>query len=495
MKKKKPSKTTSLFIIIFLLNALFFIMSPAQDLYAAPFPSLKSATIEELELAAEKCPPKKRAKFSLTVHPPAFHLWPQQKVLISWWINTQNDERWIFPVYLRGGDNDAGEEVSPIWMHTINSSDLPEGLNTYYLTTYCGVAKIEVAMAPRPIIEDYPATATRGETIHITGKHFNRWDPELFREIRINEQGGSRALRLRKWSDTEITATLPEDLYHGKQKLFVVSGTTKRRSRNSEELPLAVVNRESFPLITMTSMLEDIFSKMDIHLNNYGSQRSGSRLVEKDAYISFSKEPDAERFYLSIPEYNLLDPGAEKLVGENVENKSTPYSYYINDLNMDYVTVTQSGDGWAMTFYFEKIDDELIGIDTGNTDIRAYVPANERPLRIQLDNLKLIVNFDLIAENGRMIVSQKKVKSFASLSATGTSCDFNGKDICKELTDIYEKELLTQLAEIMEATLGADSTSALFADAIEPWLIEYSIGEMIEVTLDNDNVIMNYLPR
>jgi hypothetical protein len=154
VKKKKPSETPSLCMRIFILSALFIILSPALDLYAAPFPSLKNATIEELELAAEKCPPKKRAKFSVTVHPPAFHLWPQQKVLISWWINMQNGERWIFPVYLRGGDNEAGEEVSPIWMRTIKSSDLPEGLNTYYLTTYCGVAKIEVAMAPRPEITD-----------------------------------------------------------------------------------------------------------------------------------------------------------------------------------------------------------------------------------------------------------------------------------------------------------------------------------------------------
>ncbi len=496
MEKKKPSTTHSLSIRIFLLSALFIILGPAFDLHAASYPSLKDTPIEKLELAAKNCPPEKRAKFSLTVHPPAFHLWPNQKVLISWWVNNQKGERWIFPVYLRKAGREGGEEVSPIWMHSIKSSDLPEGLNTYYLVTYCGVARIEIAKAPRPEITSYPISALRGDTIRITGKHFNDWDPKLLREIKILEQGGTRDLKIEEWSDNEITATLPEDLFFGRQKLYVASGTTKGRSRRSEELPMAVVNQDDFPSLTMASLLEDVFSRMDIRLNNYGSQRSGSRLLEKDAYISFSKEPDSERFYLDIPEYKLVIDTRSPLSGETTdEQKVGHYSYYLNNINMDNVTVSRLGDGWSMTIYFEKMDDELIGVDTDNTDIRAFVPVEKRPLRMQLNNLKVVVDFDLTARDGVMVVSQKKVESFGSLSSTEAGCIFNSVDICERLKEVYEVELLKQISKRMELALDAESTRAFFAEAVDPWLAGYSMGEVIELTLDGDDVIINYLPR
>jgi hypothetical protein len=496
MAKRETSKRLLLSIAISLLIALFICLSLGVETRAAQFPSLKNAPIEELEKAALNCPSEKRARFSVTVHPPAFHLWPNQKVLISWWINNQQGERWIFPVYLRERGKQGGQEVSPIWMHSLKSSELPDGLNTYYLTTYCGVAKIEVAKAPRPEIISYPVSAMIGETIRITGKHFNHWDPELFREVRIIEQGGSRALKIEQWSDTEITVTLPEDLYPGRQKLYVASGSTKLHSRRTGELPLAVVYQESFPSLAFTSLLEDIFSKMDIHLNNYGPQRSGSRLIENDAYIRFNKEPGTERFFVKLPEHNIITFPPPIGGGEpHAESEADPFSYYLNDLNMDNVTVIRENDGWSMTFYFESIDDELIGVDTDNLDIRAYVPIHERPLNVQIDNLRIVLNFDLTAKDGDMIISQKKVESFGSLSGGDKGCLYNGQDICGELTDFHEKEILTQLSNIMELALGAPSTRALFALAAQPWLKAYSVGEVIRVTLDNDNVTLNYLPR
>ncbi len=489
MEKREPSSTPHLSIRILLLSALFIILSFAPNADGAQFPSLKDTPIEELEVAAKNCPPDKMARFSVTVHPPAFHLWPNQKVLISWWINNQKGERWIFPVYLREDGKTEGTEVSPIWMHSIKSSDLPEGLNTYYLTTYCGVAKIEVAMAPRPKITDYPISIMGGDTIKISGKYFNHWDPKLLREVKIIEQGGPRALKIEEWTDTEITVTLPEDLYPGRQKLYVASGTTKARSRRSRELPLAVVYQEDFPTLTMASLLEDIFTRMDIRLNNYGPQRSGSRLIENDSFISFNREPGTERFHLTIPEHTILAfPDSED------EKEGDPFSYYINDLNMDNATVTKSSDGWSMTFYFEKIDDELIGIDTDNLDIRAYVPIHDRPLNLQIDDLKVVVDFDLTARDGDMIITQTKVESFGSLSGSEAGCLYNEQDVCKELTGFHEKEILAQLSNVMALALDAKSTHALFAEAVKPWRAGYSMGEIIEVALDNNDVILNYLP-
>lgn len=499
MEKKKPSTTHSLSIRIFLLSALFIILSPALDIYAATYPSLRDTPIKELELAAQNCPPQKRAKFSVTVHPPPFHLWPNQKVLISWWINNQKGERWVFPVYLREVGKEGGEQVSPIWMVTIKSSELPKEHNTYYLTTYCGVAKIEVAMAPRPEIMIHPISALRGDTIRIAGEHFNEWDPKLLREIKIIEQGGTRDLKIEKWNDNEIIATLPEDLFFGRQKLYVASGTTKGRSRRSEELPLAIVNQDDFPSLTMASLLEDVFSKMDIRLNNYGSQRSGSRLKEKDSYISFSKEPGAERFYLDIPEYKLVidktPPASEETTETTDEQEAGHYSYYLNNINMDNVTVSRQGDAWSMVIYFEKIDDELIGVDTDITDIRAFVPVEKRPLRMELDNLKVVVDFELTARDGIMVVLQKKVESFGNLSSSKAGCIFNSVDICERLKEVFETELLKQLSGKMKLALDAPSTRAFFAKAVDPWLAGYSMGEVIELTLDGDDVVINYLPR
>lgn len=496
MEKKKPSTTHSLPVRIFLLSALFIILSPALDLHAASYPSLTKTSIKELELAAQNCLPRKRAKFSVTVHPPAFHLWPSQKVLISWWVNNQKGERWIFPVYLRKAGKKGGEQVSPIWMHSIKSDDLPEGLNTFYLVTYCGVAKMKIAMAPRPEILIYPISALRGDTIRIAGEHFNEWDPKLLREIKILEQGGTRDLIIEKWTDNEIIATLPEDLFFGRQKLYIASGTTKRRSRRSEELPLAIVNQDDFPSLTIASLLEDVFSRMNIHLNNYGSQRSGSRLKEKDSYISFSEEPDSERFYLNIPEYKLVIDSTSPVPGKDILiEKAGHYSYYLNNLNMDNVTVSRLPDGWSMTIYFEKIDDELIGVDTDITDIRAFVPVEKRPLRMQIDNLKVVVDFDLTAKDGIMVVSQKKIESFGSLSSSEAGCIFNSVDICERLKEVFETELLKQLSKAMELALAAESTRAFFAEAVDPWLAGYSMGEVIELTFDDDNVVLNYLPR
>lgn len=464
------------------------ILSAAIDTYAAAYPSLKNAPMEALQQAAESCPPEKKATFDIAVHPPAFHIWPDQKVLVNWKINNQKGEKWIFPVYLRKVTQGIGEEVPPIWMLSIDSSKLPKGITTYYLVTYCSIKRIDLALKPKPMIESAPRTVMSGGTIRILGKDFNDYDPHLLREARIIEQGGERTLKIEEWSDTEIVATLPEDAYPGRQKFYIVSGRTKRRFRRSEEIPMAVVYRERFPLLSMTALLEKVFYKMAIHLNNYGPQRSGPRFMEKDAYIRFGAERGSERIYLEIPEYDL-DTGKPGAEGE----KAAKARYYVNDINKDNVKVFSKEDGWSMTLYFEKMHDELIGIDPDNLDIRAFVSVEERPPAIQLDDLKIVIDFELTAENGVMVVKPKKIESFGDI--TGTNCNYKSIEVCAQLKEFYNKELIERLTETLNTAFTMDKTRAFFAGAMDPWLADYGMGEVIDVRRENEEIVIDYLPR
>ena len=436
------------------------------------------------------CPPQKRALFEIIVHPPAFHIWPGQKVQVKWTVNFQNGERWIFPVFLRKTDKEGGEEVPPIWMLSIDSSELAKGPTTYFLVTYCGVDRIDLALAPKPLIESLPRSAMKGGSIRILGKNFNEWDPHLFREARIIEQGGERSLKIEQWNDNEIVATLPKDLYTGRQRLYIVSGRTKRRFRRSEAVPLAVVYRERFPLLSLTALLDKVFYGMDIHLNNFGPQRSGPRLMEKDAYIRFGTERNAERVYLEIPEYDI-DTGPLGANGEGAPKAK----YYVNDINMDNVKVLAKEDGWSMTLYFEKMQDELIGIDPENLDIRAYVSVEERPPALQIDDLKVVVDFDLKAEDGIMVVSPKKIETFGTIGGYGTTCIYKSIEVCEQLKEVFEKELIDQLSGKIGAFFALESTRALFAEEMDPWLADYGMGEVIDIRRTNDEVIIDYLPR
>ena len=489
MNQRRVPAFFSILICISLLSSLL-IFTVAHRAHAAPYPSLKTAPLETLQQAVDMCPPEKKALFEIVVHPPAFSIWPGQKIQVSWRINFQNGERWIFPVFLRKTDKEGGEEVPPIWMLSIDSAELPKGLTTYHLVTYCGVDRIDLALAPKPLIENMPHSVMGGESIRIFGKHFNDWDPDLLREARIIEQGGERTLKIEKWNDNEIVATLPEDAYTGRQRFYIKSGRTKRRFRRSVDIPLAVVYRERFPLLSLTALLEKVFYGMDIHLNNFGPQRSGPRLLEKDAYIRFGAERGAERVYLNIPEYDI-DTGET-----GVADKGTPRAkYYINDINMDNVKVFSKEDGWSMTLYFEKMQDELIGIDPENLDIRAYVSVEERPPALQLDNLKVVVDFDLKAEDGVMVVSPKKIETFGDISGSGTNCLYKSIEVCEQLKEAYGVELIDQLSEKIGAFFALESTRALFAEAVDPWLADYGMGEVIEINRSNDEVVIDYLPR
>jgi hypothetical protein len=488
MDKRRIPASTRILISAALLSALLIIGVAAKS-HAAPYPSLKNAPLETLLQAAESCPPNKKAVYDIIVHPPAFHIWPGQKIQVRWKINSQDGKRWIFPVYLRKVGTDIGEEVPPIWMLSIDSAELASGLVTYNLLTYCGVEKFDLALSPKPTILTAPRSAIRGGSIQITGEHFNTWDPHLLREVRIIEQGGERSLEIEEWSDTKIVATLPEDAYPGKQKLYIVSGRTKRRFRRSVEIPMAVVDREAFPILTITALLEKVFYKMDIHLNNYGPQKSGSRLIEQDAYIKFGEERDAEKTYLNILEYDLS-------YGEEKTEKEAPGGrYYINDINMDYVKVFSKEDGWSMTLYFEKMHDELIGVDPENLDIRAYVSVAERPPAVQLDNLSVVVDFDLTAEDGIMRVSPKNITSSGDIGGSNTNCQFKSMEICTQLKEVFDRELLKQLTEKLNAALNLASTRNFIGEATDPWLEDYSMGEVIDVKRVGDEVIIDYLPR
>ncbi|MEE9543768.1 MAG: hypothetical protein V3V95_08300, partial [Thermodesulfobacteriota bacterium] len=352
------------------------------------------------------------------------------------------------------------------------------------------VERFDLALAPKPIIESAPRSAMGGESIRILGKNFDDWDPQLFREVKIIEQGGERSLKIESWSDNEIVATLPDDAYTGRQKFYIQSGRTKRRLRRSDDVPLAVVFRERFPLLSLTALLEKVFYKMDIHLNNLGSQRSGSRLMERDAYIRFGKERGTERIYLKIPEYDINS--GEK----SATDKEAPHAkYYINDINMDNVKVFNKEDGWSMTLYFEKMHDELVGIDPENLDIRAYVSVEERPPTVQLDNLKVVMDFDLKAEDGVMTVLPKKIETFGDFGGSGTNCIYKSTEICGQLKDFYKTKLIGQLSERLNAALTIKSTRAFLAKEMDPWLADYGMGEVIEIRRTNDEVIIDYLPR
>ncbi|MEE8574297.1 MAG: hypothetical protein V3T30_02700, partial [Thermodesulfobacteriota bacterium] len=270
---------------------------------------LDVSPIDELLEAVKDCADEEIPKITLLSKPAALEAWPGKYVQLRWSVFNYNGSSWTHPIYLRKGasampGHPTGESVASIWSKNIKADNLPEGVITYYLVTRCGVAFASVGKVPKPVIGDAPTYILGGLEIVIKGRHFGNPDPGTLREVRVTEPGHTRKLEVETWTDNEIIATVDEDVLPGLRHLFISTGLGDNHKRVSNKVPLTVVRRDSFPAINLTYLIQELFSKTKIHINNFKHRRNQSSFLVGDAYLMFDESIGGGRSKIILPEYS-----------------------------------------------------------------------------------------------------------------------------------------------------------------------------------------------
>ena len=184
--------------------------------------------------------------------------------------------------------------------------------------------------------------------------------------------------------------------------------------------------------------------------------------------------------YLKIPEYVI------KLGRDDLGNKLS-VRYYLNDINMDAVRVSERGKGFEMTLYLENLHPEFQGDLLVEND---FGP----PPDIHVDNLSVKIFFKLMAEDGQITVKVGGVNVEGDFRGSGPFCNYGPANICSELYPRYVKDIRNQLKKAVEKILSSRTNRAAIGGAIRPWLNYNGLNEVTDVELVGQELIVDYIP-
>ena len=471
-------------ISLFFLSLLIVLSLAASDSAASiriKKNQSEKTTIKELRKAAKKCSRAKSPRFNFTASPAGLNAWPRQYIQLRWNLRTSDDDRWTHPVLFRTDRDmgERGESVPALWVKRLKASDLTKGLNTFYLTTECGVASVEVGLVPQPEISSAPEELFKGEEIVIKGKNFRKDSDSRLRRLLIAEPGTERRLEIVDWSDDSIRALVTDEVGYGRHSLFVETGKDETHSRRSESVPVLISRQESLPPLMLASALQKVFSTTAIHLNNYVRGAGGRRLIARSSYVTLPETMGKAKEYMKVPVFSF-----------NIK-ASAPYSkrivYYVNDLNLDTVTVTSRGDGFVMAFFFENLHSEFLG--------RAASEGTTAPPDIELDNLRVKVEMEPVALSGLISFDYKKIEVTGNFRGSGGYCDYGDADICAKLFKRYEKTIINGLGEKVRSMITREESLHAVGRALEPWLRANGVGEVTRVKLSTGKLLIDHIPK
>ncbi len=481
------SVSSAISIWTFLLVALFiFLPLNADALASGVFDNLDTAPITDISKAAERCSAPDRPNISFRAKPEGLSVWPTQYIELRWNVLNAKGQYWPHPVFLREGETigpgePKGESVSALWVRRMKAGDLKEGLHVYYLVTRCGVARVETGKYPKPNITSAPDYAFKGDLIEIKGTDFRTNKPGHYRRVSIAEPGAERHIDVIDWTNERITAKVTGEVLYGRHELLIDTGLSHVHHRHSNSVPITVVKQEEMPSLMLASAVQDIFSDARIHLNNYGS-KNGSSMKKHDSYIKLPDSMGGMRTLLTLPEYNFSLT--------NQDGRPYPYfgnpHYYINDINLDVVQVSTKSNGYVMTLYFENLHDEFIGESEGG--------GAPDPPEIQLDNLRVVLEFMPAPLDGLIVADYKKIEVIGDFRGMGSSCDYGPVDICKKLYASYEEDVIKQLRREITELLEKPYNRLAFGRALKPWMKVYGIGEVTRISLSGDILYIDHIP-
>lgn len=447
--------------------------------------ALDRAPIEDIVSATSLCRPDEVPRITFLSKPEAMKAWPEEYVQMRWAIIDAKGSSWPHPVYLRIGERvhdgaAPGERVASIWVKNFKAAQLPEGLVSYYIVTRCGVAFAHVGKVPLPKILSAPNYALRGAEITVKGANFMDWRDDEFRSAVLIEPGQTRPIDIVSWSDKEIRARVSDDVLPGRRELYVETGLRKDRQRASNSMPILVVKQASFPAINVTHLLQDVFSRAKIRINTYKPRRDAEPYTADDSYVSLDTGYGSTRLDMLIGEYTF-----------DVASENASVNYYLNDINLDSARVQARENDFLMTMYFEDLHDEFTAEVKG-------LPIGSRlapPPAVQIDNLRVVVSFDLGASDGLLTVEPKKVEVLGDFRGSSSSCDYAGANVCEALFNKYENDVVNQLGFLVVEMISGPTGKSAISKALKPWHSTHGMGEITRATLADGSVVFDYVPN
>lgn len=235
----------------------------------------------------------------------------------------------------------------------------------------------------------------------------------------------------------------------------------------------------------VASLLTDKFRGLRIHLNSHAPNftRPNSRYLANDAYVDLPGALGGGRIPIEIKE---IVSGA--------------FRYYVNNLNLDALSIQAQGERFLMRLTFESDGNEIKGYcwdgvclplgddgaPDGNID-KLIVDVYFKPIRYNIGR----------GTGGDISIGDVEVKIDAKLSGNGIAAP-----VIAVIENKIKSEVFPKLEKIMRDTIQQRTLLNDIAQAIRSTLnsraAELFIGhvdDVMEVRMDGRNIIVRFLPR
>jgi hypothetical protein len=249
-----------------------------------------------------------------------------------------------------------------------------------------------------------------------------------------------------------------------------------------ENVPLTTTR---IPGLILTSQIQTLFEDTELRLNNSGPESPrGSWYKPNDSWIRLSDALGGEEVPLDIP-----------------AARGGAMQYYVNDVNLSDVRVSQQGGDVVIRLLFESGGVELKGYCWGTRsmiDLDCPVGPDDSAPDIQIDNLNVRIHLPparFVPDRGPVAVSYgtPRVVATADVQARGV-CEV--VDVCGLLID-YEALILTGIETGLQGMLDQRWIKQIVAEALRAATAGPPlgpIGDVNSVRFEGSDLVIRHRP-
>ncbi len=226
------------------------------------------------------------------------------------------------------------------------------------------------------------------------------------------------------------------------------------------------------PMANVSNLMRNAFAGTAIHINNYDPVTQ--RAKANDSFVRLSKALGGAEYGFNIPP---------------VENG--PRKYYINDINLQSITVRPQGSELKVTATFESDGMEFRGTcgqDGDNVECAAGAPDVQA-------NISVDIYFNLVRYFSHAVpitLSYSSVRVVPQVDAQADGLCLALDFLCSAVND-YRSQIRNVIQSSFMSLLDTTTVRDDVGRALAPTLRDLNVGTLTSVRIDGSDLVLTYL--
>ena len=239
------------------------------------------------------------------------------------------------------------------------------------------------------------------------------------------------------------------------------------------------IYKKKIPIGLLTSLLQNNFKGTKIRLNNYGPKHGNSWYKGNSSYVQLSSALGGKKQKFSIPAINTI-----------------PYRYYVNNVNLQSISVDHANNKLRIRFKFEGKGTEIKGrCKSGNLikNIACAAGSDSSAPDVQMNGAVASVYLKpkVYGDKSTITYGDININFKAKIQAQGI-CKIGG-DICNAVSN-YKSKIRKGIKNAMRTNPDNNKVRKAVANALRSLIKSQGIKNIINVVIYNGNLIIQYRP-